>query len=64
MIRSQQVAQVRLSPFQYNPVSSELRYYRRLVVQVRWQSPGDLSRKAALISTDEGRSRNCYKKTC
>ncbi len=37
-IRSQRVAQLRLQPYQYNPVSGELRVYRRLSFKVSFQS--------------------------
>ncbi len=36
MIRSQRVAQVSFRPFAYNPVSGEVRIYRRLRVRLAW----------------------------
>jgi hypothetical protein len=37
-IRSQRFAQIQFYPVQYNPVSGELRYYRRLLVKVEFNS--------------------------
>ncbi|MDD5371245.1 MAG: C25 family cysteine peptidase [Anaerolineaceae bacterium] len=39
LIRSQQVAQVLLKPFRYNPVTRKLRYYTKLHVRVQFSSP-------------------------
>lgn len=39
-IRDQAVAQLQLYPAQYNPVSGELKLYRRLVVEVSWDGAG------------------------
>jgi len=37
-LRDQAVAQVRFYPVQYNPVTGELRLYRRIVAQITWDS--------------------------
>ena len=39
-LRDQPVSQLRLSPFQYNPLRRELRVYRRLVVRVTFPEGG------------------------
>ncbi len=39
LIRDQAVAQVQFYPLQYNPVTSEVRLYRRLRVRVTWTTP-------------------------
>ena len=38
-LRDQAVAQVRFYPVQYNPVTGELHFYRRILAQVTWQPP-------------------------
>lgn len=50
-IRSQRVAQVRFTPFQYNPRTGELRYYR--MIRVRLDLRGQ-NREAATTPVDEG----------
>jgi hypothetical protein len=39
-IRDQRVLQLRLYPFQYDPVSGELTYYQRIRVELRFAYPG------------------------
>jgi len=38
-LRDQAVAQVQFYPAQYNPVSGEVRLYRRIVARVTWEAP-------------------------
>ncbi len=38
-LRDQAVAQVQFYPVQYNPVTGEVRLYRRLLVRITWQAP-------------------------
>lgn len=45
-LRDQAVAQVRFYPVQYNPVTGELRHYRRVRVQVTWDAAADLAARA------------------
>lgn len=54
MLRSQQVALVRFQPFQYNPVTGELRYFR--TIRVRLDMTGDPDRAGQIngTSVDEG----------
>jgi|GEM_PF-178656 len=42
-IRSQRVAEIRFHPFQYNPVSGELRHLRRIRVHVEFDAPEQTS---------------------
>lgn len=65
-MRDQAVTQVRFYPVQYNPVTGEVRFYRRLRVRITWDStltlsataPGDTSPayeevlRAALVNYD------------
>ncbi len=53
-IRSQRVAQLRLQPFQYNPVSGELRYYKNIRVRVNFNGVTDDVRTLDQNFVDEG----------
>ncbi|MFC2043559.1 C25 family peptidase propeptide domain-containing protein, partial [Chloroflexota bacterium] len=53
-IRSQRVAQLRLQPFQYNPVSGELRYYKNIRVRVNFNGVTDDVRTLDQNLVDEG----------
>lgn len=53
-IRSQRVAQIRISPFQYNPVTRELRYYPRLSISVNFNNDSKSARLAPSGRIDEG----------
>ncbi len=52
-IRSQRTAALRFNPFQYNPAAGELRYFPKVIVQVKLPGTGSL-RKPALSQADEG----------
>jgi hypothetical protein len=52
-VRSQRVAALRLQPFQYNPGTGELRYYRRLRLQVNFLQAASPDRSGA-ATLDEG----------
>ncbi len=52
MIRSQAVAQLRISPFLYNPVQESLRVIRQMRVEIRLG--GEQTAGVALTSVDEG----------
>lgn len=45
-IRDQAVARVQFSPIQYNPVTGELRFYRRMVARVTWDTSLAVAAKA------------------
>ena len=53
-IRSQRVAQIRLQPFQYNPVTGELRYYKNIRVKVNFNVGTDNVRTLDQNIVDEG----------
>ncbi len=53
-IRSQRVAQLRLQPFQYNPVSGELRYYVNIRVRVNFNVGTEDVRTLDQNFVDEG----------
>ena len=52
-VRSQRVASLRFQPFQYNPVTGELRYYSRLRLRLSFLA-GSSRKRLALAATDEG----------
>ena len=56
-VRSQRVAQVRFQPFQYNPASGRLRYFRRIRVEVRFVNAAPLKPGPAQ-TLDEGLFEN------
>ncbi len=53
-IRSQRVAQIRFQPFQYNPVSGELRYYKNIRVRVNFNKGTEDIRTLDQKFVDEG----------
>ncbi len=55
-LRSQRFAQLRLNPLQYNPVSGEIRYARRLLVELRFNSgqTGNSPAEGQTVNLSEG----------
>jgi len=53
-MRSQRVATLRLQPFQYNPVSGELRHFSRIVVRLTYSSSVDQPARSPGVFIDEG----------
>lgn len=67
-VRSQRVAQVQFRPFQYNPVTGELRFARRIRVQLTFEAaPSALERPAqarpAMTDVDEGAFEDVLRNT-
>jgi hypothetical protein len=52
-VRSQRVASLRFQPFQYNPVTGELRYYSRIRLRVSFLG-GSSRERRAMTQVDEG----------
>lgn len=53
MVRSQRVAQLRFHPFQYNPVTGELRHNRRIRVRLQF-APAGAQPLAPIAEVEEG----------
>lgn len=52
-VRSQRVASLRFQPFQYNPATDELRYHRRIRVQVSFLG-GSSRARTTMAASEEG----------
>ena len=53
-IRSQATATLRFSPFQYNPLTGELRYTQRILVQVNFSADHTLQAQRVAAPLDQG----------
>lgn len=62
-MRSQRVATLRLQPFQYNPVSGELRYFSRIVVRLTYSGSVDQPARSPGVFIDEGAFENILSHT-